>query len=97
MQSLRTLAAQVRQTPQGNRSKAARDAAHDLDQAAVALDHGDTESAAEHFYAARQRLVEAQQRHRWQATAQIAALFAVVSRTLPRPEHDNSGDNTGNE
>lgn len=97
VQSLRTLAAQVRQTPQGNRSKAARDAAHDLDQAAVALDHGDTESAAEHFYAARQRLVEAQQRHRWQATAQIAALFAVVSRTLPRPEHDNSGDNTGNE
>ena len=85
VQNLRTLAALVRQTQQGSRSKAPREAARDLDQAAEALDHGDTESAAKHFHDARQRLIEAQQRHRWQATPQIAALFAVVSRSLPRP------------
>jgi serine/threonine-protein kinase len=97
VQTLRSLAAQVRQTEQGNRSKAPRDAAHDLDQAAVALDHGDTDAAAKHFYDARQRLVEAQQRHRWQATPQIAALFAVASRSLPRPDDYNNGDdNDGN-
>ena len=84
--TLRTLAAQVRATQQGSQSKAPREAARDLDQAAEALDHGDTESAAKHFYEARQRLVEAQQRHRWQATAQIAALFATVGRALPRPD-----------
>jgi serine/threonine-protein kinase len=83
--TLRTLAAQVRATQQGSRSKAPREAAHDLDQAAEALDHGNTDQAAEHFYDARQRLVEAQQRHRWQATAQIAALFGAVSQSLPRP------------
>jgi eukaryotic-like serine/threonine-protein kinase len=87
--TLRTLAAQVRATQQGSQSKAPREAARDLDQAAEALDHGDTEAAAEHFYDARQRLIEAQQRHRWQATAQIAALFSVVSRSLPRPDHNN--------
>ena len=46
MQTLRTLAAQVRATEQGSRSKAPREAARDLDQAAEALDHGDTESAS---------------------------------------------------
>ena len=90
VQSLRTLAAQVRATQQGSRSKAPRDAARELDQAAEALDHGDTESAAKHFYSARQRLIEAQQRHRWQATPQIAALFSVVSSTLPRPDGNNN-------
>jgi eukaryotic-like serine/threonine-protein kinase len=90
VQSLRTLAAEVRATQQGSRSKAPRDAAHELDQAAEALDHGDTKAAAQHFYSARQRLVEAQQHHRWQSTPQIAGLFDVVSRTLPRPEGDGS-------
>jgi serine/threonine-protein kinase len=95
VQTLRTLAAQVKQTEQGSRSKAPRDAARDLDQAAEALDHGDIESASKHFYDARQRLIEAQQHHRWQATPQIAALFAVAGRTLPRP--DNSGGGSSNE
>ncbi|MGW7685267.1 serine/threonine-protein kinase [Kribbella sp. NPDC054772] len=90
VQQMRTLAAQVRATQQDSHSKAPRDAARELDQAAQALDHGDTKSAAEHFYAARQRLVEAQQRHRWQATAPIAALFKTVGEALPRPQHDNN-------
>ncbi|HET6985697.1 MAG TPA: protein kinase [Kribbella sp.] len=90
VQTLRTLAAQVKQTEQGSRSRAPRDAARDLDQAAEALDHGDTDSAAKHFYAARQRLVEAQQRHRWQATPQIAALFSVVGSQLPRSDGNNN-------
>jgi serine/threonine-protein kinase len=89
VQSLRSLAAQVRATQQGSRSKAPRDAARDLDQAAEALDHGDTDSAARHFYEARQRLIEAQQHHRWQATPQIAALFSVVSSTVPRGRQQN--------
>ncbi|MEV5964170.1 serine/threonine-protein kinase [Kribbella sp. NPDC051952] len=100
VQTLRSLAAQVRQTEQGNRSKAPKDAAHDLDQAAVALDHGDTEAAAKHFYEARQRLIEAQQRHRWQGTPQIAALFVVAGRSLPRPDdygNGNNNDGNGNE
>jgi eukaryotic-like serine/threonine-protein kinase len=87
VQSLRTLAAQVRATQQGSRSKAPREAAHDLDRAAEALDHGDTESAAEHFYDARKRLIEAQQQHRWRGTAQIAVLFGTVSRALPNPDN----------
>jgi eukaryotic-like serine/threonine-protein kinase len=90
VQRLRSLAAQVRATQQGSRSKAPREAANDLDQAAQALDHGDSESAAKHFYEARQRLAEAQQRHRWQPTQQIAALFFTISQSLPRPDHDDN-------
>jgi hypothetical protein len=92
VQQLRSLAAQVRATQQGSRSKAPREAANDLDQAAQAVDHGDTGSAAEHFYDARRRLVEAQQRQRWQATPQIAALFGVISQSLPA----NGGGNWNN-
>ncbi|WP_410785015.1 protein kinase domain-containing protein [Kribbella sp. C-35] len=89
VQRLRSLAAQVRATQEGSRSRAPREAANDLDQAAQAIDHGDTESAAKHFYEARQRLAEAQQRHRWQATQQIAALFFTISQSLPPPDHDD--------
>lgn len=99
VQNLRTLAAQVRATQQDNRSKAPRDAARDLDQAAEAVDHGDTQSAAEHFYAARQRLFESQQRHRWQTTPQITALFSTISQSLPRPGQNNipgQNNNSGN-
>ncbi|TCO34334.1 serine/threonine-protein kinase [Kribbella steppae] len=95
VQSLRTLAAQVRQTEQGSRSKAPREAARDLDQAAEALDNGNIESASKHFYEARQRLAEAQRNHRWQSTPQISALFAAVGQVLPRPDGDgerNQGD-----
>ncbi|MFI5697192.1 serine/threonine-protein kinase [Kribbella sp. NPDC051586] len=90
VQRLRTLAAQVRATQQGSRSKAPRDAAQQLDRAAEALDHGDTDAAARNFYEARQRLFDAQQHHRWQATPQIAALFQTVGQALPRPDHDNN-------
>jgi eukaryotic-like serine/threonine-protein kinase len=89
VQRLRTLAAQVRATQQNSHSKAPRDAASQLDQAAQAVDHGDLQSAAQHFYAARQRLVEAQQRNRWQATQQIAALFSTIGQSLPRPTGNN--------
>jgi serine/threonine protein kinase len=94
VQRLRTLAAQVRATQEGSRSKAPREAANDLDQAAQAVDHGDTESAAKHFYAARQRLFEAQLRHRWQTTPQIAALFGVISQSLPA-NGDGNWNNSG--
>jgi serine/threonine-protein kinase len=90
VQNLRTLAAQVRATQQGSHSKAPRDAAQQLDRAAEALDHGDRDAAARNFYAARQRLFEAQQRHRWQPTPQIAALFQTIGQALPHPNHDNN-------
>ena len=93
VQSLRTLAAQVRQTEQSTRSKAPREAARDLDQAAEALDHGNTESASRHFYEARQRLAEAQRNRRWQSTPQISVLFAAIGQALPRPDGDgNDGE-----
>ncbi|HZX03167.1 serine/threonine-protein kinase [Kribbella sp.] len=89
VQRLRTLAAQVRATQQNSHGKAPRDAARELDQAAQAVDQGNLQSAAQHFYAARQRLLEAQQHNRWQATQQIATLFSTVGRSLPRPSGDN--------
>jgi len=95
VQTLRTLADLVRQSQQGSRSKAPREAAHDLDQAAEALAKGDAESASEHFHDARQRLLEAQRNHRWQSTPQISALFGGLSRVLPPT--DGNGDRNGNE
>jgi serine/threonine protein kinase len=95
VQTLRTLAAQVRQTQQGSRSKAPREAANDLDRAAEAVDNGNTESAANHFYDARKRLIEAQQNQRWQSTPQISALFAAVAQVLPRQDGDGDGDGDG--
>jgi serine/threonine-protein kinase len=88
VQRLRTLAAEVRATQQNSRSKAPREAANDLDKAAEAVDQGDLQGAAQHFYDARQRLFEAQQRHRWQATQQIATLFQTIAQSLPRPDHN---------
>jgi serine/threonine-protein kinase len=93
--TLRTLAAQVRATEQGSRSKAPREAARDLDQAAVALDNGNTESASRNFYDARRRLYEAQRNHRWQATPQIATMFAAVGQVLPPPGGNGNGDGDG--
>ncbi|TCO45415.1 serine/threonine-protein kinase [Kribbella antiqua] len=86
-QTLQVLAQLVRQTG-GDRkgSRAPREAARDLDQAAQALSEGDTESAAENFYDARKRLAEAQQNHRWQSTPQISGMFAAISQVLPRPD-----------
>ncbi|TQJ17274.1 serine/threonine-protein kinase [Kribbella jejuensis] len=89
VQRLRTLAAQVRATQQDSHSKAPRDAANQLDQAAQAVDHGDLQSAAQHFYTARQRLFEAQQHNRWQPTQQIVSLFVALGQTLPRPSGDH--------
>ncbi|WP_433161202.1 serine/threonine-protein kinase [Kribbella sp. CA-247076] len=94
VQTLRTLAAQVRQTEQDSRTKAPREAARDLDQAAVAVDNGNLESASKNFYDARRRLAEAQRNRRWQTTPQIAAMFAAVSHVLP-PAGEGNGDGNG--
>jgi serine/threonine-protein kinase len=91
-QTLRVLAQAVRQSAEGGRSKAPREAARDLDQAANALAEGDEESASKHFYDARKRLVEAQRDGRWQATPQIAALFSAISQALPPTGGDGDGD-----
>ncbi|GAA1588601.1 MULTISPECIES: serine/threonine-protein kinase [Kribbella] len=91
VQRLRTLAAQVRATQQqGKNSKPPRDAARQLDEAAQAVDQGNLQSAAQHFYEARQRLSEAEQHHRWQATQQIVTLFVTIGKSLPRPGGNNN-------
>nr|WP_238350984.1 serine/threonine-protein kinase [Kribbella shirazensis] len=92
VQRLRTLAAQVRATQQDSRSKAPREAARDLDKAAEAVDQGDLNAAAQHFYDARRKLAEAQQRNRWQPTQEIVTLFATIGRSLPRPGDGGNGD-----
>ncbi|MEI8410141.1 MULTISPECIES: serine/threonine-protein kinase [unclassified Kribbella] len=92
VQMLRTLAALVRQTEQGSRSKAPREAARDLDQAAEALDNDKTAVAASNFYDARQRLIEAQRNNRWQTTPQISALFAALTQVLPQQDGEGDGE-----
>jgi len=71
--------------------RTAREAAKDLDQAAKALENGDSEEAAQQFQQARQRLLEAQQQGRWQSTPQISAMFSAIGATLPSDNGD--GDN----
>jgi serine/threonine-protein kinase len=89
---LRTLAALVKQTEQGSRSKAPREAARDLDQAAEALDNDNTAAATNNFYDARQRLAEAQRNHRWQSTPQISTLFAALTQVLPQQDGEGDGE-----
>jgi serine/threonine-protein kinase len=88
-ETLHYLAQLVRQSQQGARSKAPREAARELDQAGNALADGDVKAAAEHFKDARQRLIEAQQNHRWQSTPEISALFAAISTALPSGTGDH--------
>jgi serine/threonine-protein kinase len=96
VQMLRTLAALVKQTEQGSRSKAPREAARDLDQAAEALDNDNTAAATNNFYDARQRLAEAQRNHRWQSTPQISTLFAALTQVLPQQDGEGDGDGERN-
>jgi len=86
---LRTLANLLRQTQEGRGSKTAREAAKDLDAAADALANGDDEEAASKFDDARQRLINAQQQGRWQATPQVVVLFNALSRTMPQSNNNN--------
>lgn len=95
-ESLRVLAQLLRDHQQERGMRTAREAAKDLDQAAKALEEGDTEKAAQQFQQARRRLFEAQQEGRWQSTPQISALFAAIGRTLPREGGDGEGDNGWN-
>jgi serine/threonine-protein kinase len=81
-ESLRALARLLRENHEGKGSKAAREAAKDLDEAADALADGDTGKAVEKFQDARQRLIEAQRDGRWHSTPQISALFGSIGRTL---------------
>ncbi|TCN34856.1 serine/threonine-protein kinase [Kribbella orskensis] len=94
-QSLRTLARLVRESAQDGRgSRAVKEAAKDLDQAADALAEGNEQEAVRQFQSARMRLTAAERQHRWQGTPQIAALFASIGRTLPVGDGDsrNSGE-----
>ncbi|WP_020385696.1 serine/threonine-protein kinase [Kribbella catacumbae] len=91
-ESLRALAQLVREHQQERGMRTAREAAKDLDQAAKALEEGDTDEASQQFQQARNRLIEAQRDGRWQSTPQISVLFAAIGRTLPR-EGDGDGDN----
>lgn len=95
--SLRLLAQLLRQHEQERGMKTAREAARDLDQAAKALEDGDTDQAARQFQQARQRLLEAQRQGRWHSTPQISALFAVIGSTMPRDDDEGDGnDGDGN-
>ncbi|GAA3565775.1 serine/threonine-protein kinase [Kribbella ginsengisoli] len=91
--ALRTLAQMVRDHKQEHAKRTVQEAAKDLEQAAKALDEGDTGEAVEQYQQARQRLIEAQQQGRWQSTPQISGMFAAVGAAL-RAEN-NDGD-TGN-
>ncbi|GAA1602083.1 hypothetical protein GCM10009789_65320 [Kribbella sancticallisti] len=91
-EALRALAKLLRENQEGRGARTAREAAKELDQAAKALAEGNTEQAVDKFRDARRRLVEAQREGRWQATPQIAALFASIGRTMPS---DGTGDGNG--
>ncbi|GAB3810464.1 serine/threonine-protein kinase [Kribbella italica] len=89
---LRTLAQLLRQGRQGEGSKAVREAAKDLDQAAKALGEDDDEEAAQQYRSALRRLGNAQRSGQWQPTPQQFVLIAAVNRDLGRSGY-GQGDN----
>ncbi|GAA1547426.1 serine/threonine-protein kinase [Kribbella lupini] len=89
---LRTLAQLLRQGQQGDGSKAVREAAKDLDQAANALGDGDEDRAADQYRSALRRLGSAQRTHQWQPTPQEFVLVAAINRDLGRTGY-GQGDN----
>jgi serine/threonine-protein kinase len=91
--ALRTLAQMVRDHKQQQAERTVREAAKDLEQAAKALDRGDTDEAVDQYQQARQRLIEAQQQGRWQSTPQISATFAAVGAALRAENNAGDGDN----
>jgi outer membrane biosynthesis protein TonB len=93
--ALRTLAQMVRDHKQEHAERTVREAAKDLDQAAKALDQGDSDEAMDQYQQARRRLIEAQQQGRWQSTPQISAMFAAVGAAL-RAENDGDNGDPGN-
>jgi serine/threonine-protein kinase len=95
-QSLRALAQLLREHQQEHGMRTAQEAAKDLDQAAKALENGDTEEAAKQFQQARQRLLAAQRQGRWQSTPQISAMFSAIGATLPSDNGDNGDGNGSN-
>jgi serine/threonine-protein kinase len=88
--ALRTLAQMVRDHKQEHAKRTVQEAAKDLEQAAKALDEGDSDEAVHQYQQARQRLFEAQQQGRWQSTPQISGMFAAVGAAL---RAENDGDN----
>ncbi|MDX6279267.1 MAG: eukaryotic-like serine/threonine-protein kinase [Kribbellaceae bacterium] len=93
--ALRTLAQMVRDHKQEHAKRTVQEAAKDLEQAAKALDQGDSDEAVQQYQQARQRLFEAQQQGRWQSTPQISGMFAAVGAAL-RAENDSGDGDTGN-
>jgi eukaryotic-like serine/threonine-protein kinase len=94
--ALRTLAQLVRDHKQEHAERTVREAAKDLDQAAKALDQGDSDEAVQQYQQARQRLIGAQQQGRWQSTPQISAMFGAVGAALRAENNDgDNGDGNG--
>jgi serine/threonine-protein kinase len=93
--ALRSLAQMVRDHKQEHAERTVREAAKDLEQAAKALDQGDTGEALDQYQQARQRLIEAQQQGRWQSTPQISATFAAVGAALRAENNSGNGDGNG--
>jgi serine/threonine-protein kinase len=77
--ALKTLAQLLRNGSDRKGSKAAREAARDLDQAAEALAAGDSEQAAQSAGDARALLAEAQRNGRWQPSPAIVALLKQLN------------------
>jgi serine/threonine-protein kinase len=82
--ALKTLAQLLRSGSDRKGSKAAREAARDLDKAVQALADGDAEQAAQSEGDAKARLAEAQRDRRWQPTPAIAALLNQLGWGEPR-------------
>jgi serine/threonine protein kinase len=77
--ALKTLAQLLRNGSDRKGSKAAREAARDLDQAVQALADGDTEQAAQSVGDARARLAEAQRDGRWEPSPAVVALLKQLN------------------
>ena len=82
--ALKTLAQLLRSGSGRKGSKAARDAARDLDKAVQALADGNAELAAHSEGDAKAHLAEAQRDRRWQPTPAIAALLNQLGWGEPR-------------
>jgi serine/threonine-protein kinase len=89
---LRTLAQLLRQGQQGGGSKAVREAAKDLDQAANALGDGHDDKAADQYRSALRRLGSAQRTNQWRPTPQEFVLITAINRDLGRTGY-GQGDN----
>jgi serine/threonine-protein kinase len=89
---LRTLAQLLRQDQQGDGSKAVREAAKDLDEAAKALGEGKEGQASDRYRSALRRLGTAQRTQQWQPSQQEFVLIAAINRDLGRVGWGDNND-----